>query len=794
MDNSNLINNSIIKNENTEVKSDDIIKNNKDENIINNSGQNNNIINADQKENNIDEINTDSNNNEINNINNVENIPAPQKGLDAEQIAALRAPNQAEMDGIKSLSSAFPNSILNHTFYNRFVNDDGVRKLDSQDPRFKAIFGGDEPDYLDPYIDSTGNSKNLLGVTEEELNTYRSGLQNTANQIDSIFSDYARENPNELKESGLNFLKSLSSKKLKRIADGYPLNYILYKSPLGETVLSLAACINVQLENGKLQKNIDKWADKFPLYDYVNAAEDQTDILVNYWKEKEANNGTITKEREEFYRHQLYNKTIDVIIPFQKMMSAVENKTTHDQIKKDGVFAPGNDPFHIHPASGRGLRTASASLEAYKKGLEQGWGIDDLAILASFRSIIESFEYYSLGNNAITFDAYQKHQNGPQYANDDVKQYVERLRQTYDEILSTPLSNPEDRNAKLKAMYDIIQEGKNNKYLMLDSYTNLGLDKYFEQLYTQRTSRDQLIEQGRMSATFDKIDPVNKLSSVITPEKKKEKLDSILTLINSRRTDKWWSSESNLHNKLTQSIKTLSKKIAEYNTKFLNKQNNFKEADKKKAFLTYGYNLLNALDEVSYYSSRYASKRGKASTLGGIARLTGAGRMQDFVNEEKKNLLKQAKVLGIKVKNIDSLREKMTKQHINMSMKELSNFKGTPKNYDDRKKLEILSANILLDRFIQKNQLNGNKIVQGRGFESLKKKLLKNPEFKKQMELYMNIDSFTGKSFCGVLSKSTEIMDRIPSFDKEMKSIAKNIPQNSVKETPKIVSHKNILK
>ena len=688
-----------------------------------------------------------------------------------------------ELLGISSLIDALPEG----QYQTRFENDSAIKRLNVVEDSL-ANEALDFTVHTSTFTDTTGNPKSGVKVKDEnKLKKYRSKLLEAADHIDDIFLDYAKSHPTELKPSGLEFLKLLTSHKLRRNANtGYPSDAISYKSPLGDTVLSLAACISTKVEGGRLQKNIDKWGEKFPLYDYVKAGEQQSDVLIEYWTEKEKSNGVLSPEREEFYRQKLYDSTIDVIIPFQKMMAAVEDEKVHNQLKSDCVFDEGNDPFHIHPASARGIKTTAASLEAYKKGLEMGWGIDDIAILAAFRSIIEGYEADSLGDGADRYDKFKPSENGPQFFNDKVQDYAQDLRLKYNEIISSPLKDANDRNKKLQDMNDLIQKGKRENLFKNHSGVDLSQYNYFDNLYAQRALRDPLIANNSLSAGFKQIDPFK--TNKLTTYEKGKKIDSILTQINARRTDKWWASESDLHTKLRESANNLRAKQMDYSFNVIEKQNNNPRQDNavaRNTFMEKGYQLLNALDEVNYYSSRYMSKRAKASTLGGITRKEGAERIQAYTIDEKKALMEQAKKYGISVKNIDELRTKMTAHHINTSKMALNLLKNPPKNADEKNKITNLCADIVVDRFIRKNNLHGEAIVQGRGFESLKKKLLKNSEFKKQMNDYLSQPNVTGKRMCEIATNNKDLLARIPSFDKEMKSIAKNIkPQKSVENTP----------
>ena len=752
----------------------------------------------------MDNLNLMGNGNAVNNAANNNDVIEALKQTEKSTKTSLGT----ELNGIKALDIILPAG----KYRTRFQNDPALQRLDiNQDPIANAAI--DNTEIVGEFCNSVGNSRQGFAIADEDqLNIYRNSLLEPADHIDNIFLDYAKSHPAELKPSGVEFLKLLTSHKLRRIAKtGYGTEAITYKSPLGETVLALAACIATKVEGGTLQKNIDKWGAKFPLYDYVKAGEQQSDVLTEYWTEKENNNGVLSPEREEFYRKKLYDSTIDVIIPFQKMMAAVEDERVNNQVKNDGVFDGANDPFHIHPASNRGLKTTAASLEAYKKGLELGWGIDDVAVLAAFRSVIEGFEANSLGDGNDKYDTYHRYQDGPHYFNETVKNYAQDLRQKYNEIIETPLSNAEDRNRKLQDMNALIQRGKRDNLFKEQGGAEIGQYKYFDKIYAQRAIRDQLIADNRLSANFNQIDPFK--TSKITTHENRKRIDSILTQINARRTDKWWASESDLHTKLRESANNLRTKQMDYSVNVIEKQHNNNNNNRqqiavaKNTFMEKGYQLLNALDEVNYYSSRYMSKRAKASTLGGLIRKEGAERIQAYTIDEKRALMDQAKKYGISVKNIDELRAKMTAHHINTSKMALNLLKNPPKNTDEKKKITNLCADIVLDRFIRKNNLHGEAIVQGRGFESLKKKLLKNSEFKKQMNDYLSQPNVTGSRMCEIATNNKDLLARIPSFDKEMKSIAKNIkPQKSVENNspearnmspdpnaPKKVTHRNIM-
>ena len=856
-----------------------------------------------------EDINTDTNIN-TNRISNENNNVQPDNANnaqadDSDEIVDPIVPNSAEelterekysktalvkeMMGVNTISSVFTVGINDdmdlktelekeeNAYYKLFFTDNRLKRLAFMD--YVANQAPNEPfDLTDPVTvgpDCQGNEiSGYNTLNKSAANRYIKGVKETADYLDKLFKEYGEANGG-IKEKGLRVLQAASSNKLRRISEGYPLSRLRFKTPLADCVESIDACIDFSLVDGKLQKKIDKWNGTFPVYDYLIASDEMLNTLKEYYSRREQNGDKLSLNEEESHREYLYYLVINAIRPFQKMMAAVEDPALHQQLNQAGIFSGGNEPFHIHPVSSRGLRSTAASLEAYKKGLENGWAIDDIAVLAAFRNVIEVYEMSSLGNANDKYSTYEKYDE-PTFASPQIKDYAKRLRDCYDKITAKPILNGIERAQALREMKSLIKEGKKKGYFKDSNNSDMKQHRYFEHVYLQATTRNPLIEneteKEKMPSTYSRLYLGNN-----------RKLDIISILINSRRTDSWWSSESAIHSKLRSSVdnlrnmmnrglefhtpkereellslneakrsleldkkylenalegksedptvtlnasqkakdkKQLSENILEGESKnpteskvilsasqreeyekqleLVDKQLAEIETNKAKynktmsAFMENAYQLLNALDEVNYYTASYLSKRNSTSSIGGKRRKEGATLMHEYVIEEKRNLLEQAKEKGLKVSNVDELRKKLTEEHRTYVVNELIRMEKFKKG-DRATRLTIKShiADLLVYRYIKEHGLEDKPIVQGRGFESLKKKLLKDKDFQKLTDRL--IDNLkTGRGIFNAIDSDNNIFAKLPKFTKRMAAIEKQM--KSIKtETVKPVAKEETL-
>lgn len=526
-----------------------------------------------------------------------------------------------------------------------------------------------------------------------------------------------------------------------RIVKGYPDNYISYKTPLGENYKSIMAAMNNNLSNHKLQKDIDKWRQVFPVYGYLQQNNKIYDTLINYWEEKKANPEPVPEEKEQEYREKLYNNIISTTVLFDKMMSAIEDPVIVKELHKDQVL--GNDPFHLHPLSARGMGQVSASLESYKKCLENGWAIDDIAFVAGFKYVIDSVEKEVHGNQAVSYDSYKKF-DPPKYVNEEAKKHIEGMKALYEKIAENPLRSAEQRKEWLDQMDQMVKEGMEKNYLKASDSSILNVStRYYQQLSKQRPLRDKLIEAGKEKAVFPSIDTQKAMEKQNKFEMKvfNQNFAAMESLLNTRRTDWWFGSENKEHKNLREAVETLKRFYAANPNKV-----EWRTPEEQEL---YARKLLNRLDAVEHYAKLYLEKKSGAGTEAGKDRVRGAERFKNFARLQKQALLNDMKQRNADASyaTVDSMRSRLAFSAAEESVKRLEEYNELPTQGPQRERVISLAANVLVGRIATDGGIKAKSVLAEHGCLDLKKEVVRNKDFINLMDRYLNTPGMTGKKF-----------------------------------------------
>ena len=92
----------------------------------------------------------------------------------------------------------------------------------------------------------------------------------------------------------------------KRIVKGKGAIYLESKTPLGLGINQMAPQVPTDIENDKLRDNIKKWQHRFPVYSLYVECDKQLNTFADYYTEKEKAGGTLSPEREKYYRQKIY--------------------------------------------------------------------------------------------------------------------------------------------------------------------------------------------------------------------------------------------------------------------------------------------------------------------------------------------------------------------------------------------------------------------------------------------------------------------------------------------------------
>ena len=614
----------------------------------------------------------------------------------------------------------------------------------------------------DPYhiniVSNTGTGiKAHKVINTDALKKYNQQLIERADDIDKIIDDHLPDDAvgHKLRE----FAKTVSSKMLRNVAKGYSEISLSYRTPLGISINSYSALVHIDFTTNKLYRNYKKYKNDFPVYDYLIETGNLMGLLTDYYVDKDKNeDGIVGKEAETEYRQKIYNEVVKIIPLYNKLMAQAENEEMNEKLRTDKMIDIKNDAFHMHPRAERGTLHIKCGLEAYKIGLENGWPLDDIPIIASFMSIAEKKRNDAEMKPCLTIEDYKKNINDkkPGYRSEKEEEYVNTMFTLIEKVKEKKLNSKDDRKKLLHEMDQMISDGISNGFLAKNVFLEdkiISQDiqanvKYYNQLNSQRYQREINIFKGKQPGIYPPATLDNSF-----------KFNYMVQEMNSERTDRWFCSESKSHENFRKSVEELAK-FREENKE---PESGATREEKEKYYSEY----LAKIDRVKLYSEKYIGKRMGASSTGGKTRLKGAADFSAFADEERK--LIESRLRESENEKIDDLRVKMAVNKKDESLKKIEGFTEMPSKDDEkgRNRLSSLAADVLVGRFAAKNNSTAQKAFNELGFDVMKAEILKSKDFKNMMNSYMNDKKMDPKELCIQLT-SDGALNRVNGLNKNI--------------------------
>ena len=692
-----------------------------------------------------------------------------------EKIRDLKARNTFLKD-IEMLRGGIPTSFNESS--NAFGANPITDELDNKND-FKALLAFEEESLVaktfdrtnDTLIDTYGDKVNICEIIDQE--SYIK-LKNCVSNTVIIMNSYLDKIKATKDEK--TFMNAYYGKTAERINKGYSDSYLRYKTPLGENIGSFNAAMQCRLIGHKLQKNINKYRHEFPIYAFIQATNKQYDTLINYWEEKNAIDGSISENKEQQYREKLYTQIVEGSLYFDKMMSAIENPVLEKEITEDKVL--GNDAFHLHPLSSRGMRQAAASLETYKKCLENGWAIDDIAFVASYKLVLDEMDSFSLGNQSLIYNDYKKYDE-PKFESAEAKQHFRKMKELYQEISSNPLTSNKQRKDWLDRMDALVKEGAEKNYLSApDTKATIPSVNYYNQTIQQRPLRDKMIEAGKACAFFPAYD-VKKLTEKMKA-KDERLLEKRITLmeasLNTKRTDWWYGSENKEHKNLREAVEELKSFYGK------NKGMDGKTPEEQKK---YARQLLNRLDAIEHFAKIYIEKKGKAGTNAGAERIRGAEYFKIFARAQKDILLENMKKSNLTGPNstINTVRTEFALSQAEKSKSTLEKVKKLPNEGERKNAAMLIATDLLVARLAEDSGIKGKAMLKEYGAMELKKELLRDKNYHKLLDGYFKRPDMTGKKLAEEM-KGNDFIQKLGKAKENVERKNAEIGSNAVPDKP----------
>lgn len=672
------------------------------------------------------------------------------------------------LDSFNSAIDGVGEITTNDELYNSLVADN------ENAYRATAFDGGEEKQTNEPVVRTFVNrdKRPVPVINQKKYKEYAGKVNEYISDIEGIIENEVREG--RLSDMAGDYLKSLGPVRLRRALRGFGDDYFTARTPILEGLKLINASTVAQVNDG-LNEKINKWNDKFPVYEISIEGEKQLDTLADYWEEQER--GVITPEREAVYRDELYAQTNNLIALCDKLDRTAENAVLNPQILSDRVFL-NNDPFEAHSSSARGVGPLAQSLKAYKFGLENGWPINDLGALAAFAINVNAVTGQTLHNNATELSKYEKYDE-PRYKDNEHKEYVEKINKYYDKLKVTPLKDNAMRKKQLDEMQKLIDEGKQKGYIS----TRYSEGFKQEREFADRNTR--MIEVGKTNPVHSMVSPdvFTKGSAKADWTFKNAQLSSIINKFNTARTDGYWSKESPVHKTLREAASGLQDSYKKMTDALALDSKKMKVSELADVIADH----LGKIDEVILASKAYQKDRAGASSTGGISRLEGAKELEEFAKKQRSEVVRQLKKKGLIVdsETLKDYRLVYAIKKNDEALEYINSLEEMPATQQGKDMLMDKLADVMVYRFATSETKANKDAFENLGQARLKNELLKDKDFTRLANGYLNDKEMTPEKLYEEL-QSGEAMSKMNNINKKYSNLEKQRVAENAKRQEKI--------
>ena len=666
------------------------------------------------------------------------------------------------MEDLTGVTSGIVNSLSNEK-KQEFMESDMYRELSNMEghPDSDLILDRTFESYNKAtFVDPSGNTRKPLHLkSQKAYKEFKKKLNESADEIDNMIAGYQQDDA--LGKKSKEVLKTVTSDNLRNVSKGYSQNALGYRTPLSQVVKSYNAVFCFPIEGDTLRNNIKKYHKEFPIYDLTIEAGKLRNTLVDYYADKDKHGGALNADKENKYRQAIYDNVVVVEDYMNKVIAYSENKNVDQKLKDDGVLDASEEVFNIHPASERGLSYSIYGLQAYKAGLENGWALDDIPLLATFHIIAENEANKLNGGPFKSVEAFEASKNKDKDINPEKRAFISGMKDLYDELKTKKLANEFDRKQAIDKMKDMVNRGLAKGFL-LDNTKDIVMPTnevaYFDQFYTQQSTREQKIAKG--------------LEPAICPPvvaKGNSKLRRMSATLNTKRTDGWWKSESTKHKNLKNAVTELE--LFCENNKAPGENASLEEQEK------YYEQYLGKLDKVQHFAKIYMDKRMGASSTGGKERLKGATDISNYVDSERERVVENlAKNSDI---SVNEMRALLVKKKVAADSNKIASMKAMPTDKEGLRQISEMAAEMMMGRLIESKA--GEKVFNEMGADLMKSEIMKNTDFQKMMKSYYKDRYMTPAKLVQEL-KGDGAIRQIKSVNNQVKKTSEKIEKKAAQK------------
>ena len=566
----------------------------------------------------------------------------------------------------------------------------------------------------------------LHDVRNQHLHqTYVQDVKDAVREMDTLI-DKATDRGDFGKETG-EVMKAFSTSPVRRELEGKSDAHLAMRTPLANTYASTFGASLKMTADKEMDSTMKKWGKTCPIWDLVVESEKQMDLLGNYFKDKDA--GKLTPEKEADYRKKLLAQVTDMQEKAKKVDKAVSDPKTHAELKADKVFQ--NDPFHLHSLSARGQASLTASLDAYKKGLENGWAIEDLGVLASYNAARVSLENSLTTNQSTDLKNFKKDTS---MATPKKTAFLSDMNALYEEMTKTKLApGSEKRDQYMNQMKEMVARGEKEKVFadnvvpyfnmiheVCTGKTVLTNDREVQQKREQEKRNDQLENQKNVRETLNELRKNYRQSS--------EGIDP--------------KNESPEHKEYRLAVEKLNK-VLRVREQVAGGDRTLNQAQADKLM----EQTVLVLDDVIYQAQKYAQSGADKKVKGAEARQEGLDSIKSLAKNllNPENMEQDSRKLGIsssEVPNPEEIRKKVATRRSEAAEQKMANMK-MPSNTAELKEFMLCAADVLVGKIANSDRRESRDAVEKLGVNALKSNILDDKHFRNLIKDYIKDKSMT---------------------------------------------------
>ncbi|MBQ3790450.1 MAG: hypothetical protein II800_05925 [Lachnospiraceae bacterium] len=206
-------------------------------------------------------------------------------------------------------------------------------------------------------------------------------------------------------------------------------------------------------------------AGGYPVYEAVAAGYEAFQTMVDYTDAGEK--GNLTSQKEKEFRNALHRQ----LKAAKQGLDIVKDTTPGTTAFEEKEKLLGNGISDFSYGRSGGVRNLFADVEARLTGVENGWPIEDLSVLARFNSVRHGLyqkAYYQADGTKREEPLFR-----PAEEADTRRAYLKQMDDMFEKLNTTPVNDADIRAQLLGEMSEIIENGMKQNILQGESFNKL---------------------------------------------------------------------------------------------------------------------------------------------------------------------------------------------------------------------------------------------------------------------------------------------------------------------------------